>query len=381
MHRALQAFEQVGSHELLHARFAAARGEVAVLVGVLGGAAGLQVARGRVHRKAQQLDGSGDLAVGGRVGGLRQPGALRDGLAPLRERADGVGVVVALDVLARAGNRHLVEDVEEVGAQKLREVLGGALLDGALGPLRVAGLRHAEHLVDVRFQSELLGEHLRLALVDQCQLVADVPEAVVDRRGRQHEHAGALALLQDLLDEPLVAVALAVLLRRGVLAVPEVVGLVYDHQVVVAPVEAGQVDARFGGAPLARQVGVVEHVVVQVVVAQRVVLVAVVVQRPVLRQALGAKHEHARLALALLEVVGHNGQRGERLAEAHGVGKDAAVVLVELLDDGHHRILLEVVEHAPDFRFLERRGLVGERFAAHVLQEFVEDAVERQVVD
>ena len=65
-----------------------------------------------------------------------------------------------------------------------------------------------------------------------------VGQAVVDRRGREHEHAGLDAFLDDPPHQAVVA-GLAVLVG-GLVA--EVVGLVDDDEVVVAPVDVGEVD-------------------------------------------------------------------------------------------------------------------------------------------
>ena len=81
---------------------------------------------------------------------------------------------------------------------------------------------------------ELLAECFRIAFVGQGKLVSQVGEAVVDRRRREHQHLGLDALPDDRVHQLLIA-GLAVL--EGVV-VAEVVRLVDDDEVVVAPVDA-----------------------------------------------------------------------------------------------------------------------------------------------
>ena len=122
-----------------------------------------------------------------------------------------------------------------------------------------------------------------VALGGEGDLVAQVGQAVVDRRGREHEHAGLDALLDDLAHQAVVA-GLAALARR--LLVAEVVRLVDDDEVVVAPVDVREIDVA-GQAAVAGEVGVVQNVVVEAVGGQEVAAVVGLVERPVVAQALG----------------------------------------------------------------------------------------------
>ena len=294
----------------------------------------------------------------------------------LREGPDGAHVVVALDVLAAARHGHLVEHLEEIVVEHVGEGVGRPLLGGQLRPAGIDGLRVAENRLDVVLQAQLLRPAGGVAPVCQGELVAQVAEAVVHGSGGQHEHLGLHALLDDLLHEQLVAVH--PVFRRRVAAVSEVVALVDDNQAVSAPVQAVEGQAGLRRAARAREVGVVEHVVLQAVARDGVVHDVRVVGDPVVAQLLRAQHEH--VLVAALVVLDH-GERGERLAQAHGIGQDTAVVGLELVDDGERRVLLEVVELVPDEAFAEAQPLVGQHVLGDVVQKLAEYAVERHVVD
>ena len=176
----------------------------------------------------------------------------------------------------------------------------------------------------------------------------------------RHEHLGLHALTDDAVQKTQVAVLPVVVLAGGICAVAEVVRLVDDNEVVVSPVDALDGKPAAGVAVLAREIGMVEHVIAQTVLRDGVVDEVAAEGHPVVRKLLGTEHQHVAVpGLVVLD----DGKRRERLAEAHAVGEDATVVGLELVDDRYRGIPLEVVELAPDGRLLETGTLVGE----HVL--------------
>ena len=122
----------------------------------------------------------------------------------------------------------------------------------------------------------------------------------------------------------------------------------------------------------------VEHVVAQAIGGDGVVDVVLFVCEPVVGKALGAEHEH----VAVEQLIVLNDREGsERLAQADAVCEDAAVVGLELVDNGKRCVLLEIVEQVPDFALLEAGPLFCKVIHRDVLEELTEDTVERCVVD
>ena len=122
-------------------------------------------------------------------------------------------------MLAGAGDRDGVEQLEEVEVEHLEDAVGGAVLGVELGPLVEDTLRVREHLLDRRGHVQVLGEVLGLALVGELELVLEIVEPVVHRGRREHQYLGLHALADHLAHEPLVAR----LLLLGVVGVAEVV--------------------------------------------------------------------------------------------------------------------------------------------------------------
>ena len=108
-----------------------------------------------------------------------------------------------------------------------------------------------------------------------------------------------------------------------------------------------------------------EHVVVEAVGGEDIGGEVGVVVRPVLGELLRAQHENGLVAQL---VVLDDRQCGERLPEANGVGEDAAVVGLQLVDDARGRVPLEVVQTLPDLRLLVTGAVVRQ----HVLVDVVE---------
>ena len=102
-----------------------------------------------------------------------------------------------------------------------------------------------------------------VAFGEEVNLVAQVAQVVVDRRGGEQENFGLDAALDDVVHEPLVAAfadEVAVLVALAGRVVAEVVRLVNDDEIEVAPVERGKIDVA-GLAAVAAQVGVGEDIV------------------------------------------------------------------------------------------------------------------------
>ena len=211
------------------------------------------------------------------------------------------------------------------------------------------------------------------ALGHEGDLVLEIGQAVVDRRGREHEHAGLDALLDDAPHEAVVT-GLAVVVR-GLVA--EVVGFVDDDEVVVAPVDVGEVDVA-GSAAVAGEVGVIENVVIEAVGGEEVAAVVRLVECPVVAQALRHQHQHAVVAQL---VVLDDGERLEGLAEADAVGDDAAAEPFQLVDGPDHAVALELVQLLPDRGVADAGGGLDDALLVQFVAEVLEDVEEGQVVD
>jgi hypothetical protein len=109
-----------------------------------------------------------------------------------------------------------------------------------------------------------------------------------------------------------------------------------------------------------------EHVVVEAIGGENVGREVGVVVRPILGELLRAQHEHGLVAQL---VVLDDGKRGERLSQTNGVGEDAAVVGLQLVDDARRCVALEVVEALPNLRLLVARAIVRQHILVDVIEE------------
>ena len=293
------------------------------------------------------------------------------GFSRVRESAGLGEPVVLLDVLARAGDGEQVEECEVVEAEHLdqagRRALGFVEVEPAV-ELLLCKTRGAVDAADAVIEQSRV-----VAFGGEGDLVAQVGQAVVDRRGREHEHTRLDALLDDLAHQAVVA-SLAPDSRR--LLVAEVVRLVDDDEVVVAPVDVGEVDVA-GETTVAGQVGVVQDVVVEAIGRQEVAAVVGLVERPVVAQPLGDQDQHAIVAQL---VVLDDGERLEGLPEADAVGDDAAAEAVELVDRSDDAVALELVELLPDNRVADAGGRLDDLFFVECILGCAEEMVEDESV-
>ena len=112
-----------------------------------------------------------------------------------------------------------------------------------------------------------------------------------------------------------------------------------NDKVEVAPVDTFKVIA-VGVSITARQIRMVENMIVEAVTQQRIIFIRTLERVPVVIEFLRAKHENTLVPrLVILDYR----ECGKGLAETYGVGKDAAVIFFQLVDDGESRITLEIV--------------------------------------
>ena len=182
----------------------------------------------------------------------------------------------------RAGDGQLVEELEEGGTQLLKEFSRPAFVGLLFRPDGEHPLRGGEGFLEAA-DADGFREGVVFVFGEEVELVAEVLEVVVDRRGGEQEDFGADAGFDDVVHEALIAtladdVAVLVLLAGRV--VPEVVRLVDDDEVVVAPVQGREIDvARVTG--LAAEVGVGNDIVAEAVGDEGIEEAVGFVNRPV----------------------------------------------------------------------------------------------------
>ena len=163
-----------------------------------------------------------------------------------RELANGRRIIVRLNVFPAAGYRHAVQHLEEIKAEHPEQAVGCALFARELCPDVVGFLGLAEDVVDGGLCIEEIVHTTDITFVSQLELVLEVIETVVDRRGRKHQDLGLDTGTDHLVHQAEVTVLtrVFVIIPPGKLAaVAEVVGFVDDHEVKVAPVDFVERDA------------------------------------------------------------------------------------------------------------------------------------------
>jgi len=166
-------------------------------------------------------------------------------------------------MLSASGYGDAVEHLEKVETEAVKQRLCGALIFGEFRPTVERSLCIAEDVINRSGGVEQFIETLGIPLVGELKLVAQVVEAVVDRRSRQHQHFGLDPCTDNLVHQLQVAVLtriLVVLVGGDFTSVAEVMAFVNHDKVVIAPVDVFEVEtvARAGRT---REVGMIENII------------------------------------------------------------------------------------------------------------------------
>ena len=180
---------------------------------------------------------------------------------------------------AGAGNGHAVQYFEEIKVQHIEQDLCGPPLRRKAAPFIEGLLRPAENLINGSAGIQLFIYLGRIPLIGQGQLVLQVDEPIVDRSGGEHQDLCADTCPDHFVHQFQIAVLFGVL-AGDLSAVAEVVALVNDHQIVVAPIQPIQFEA-VGLPMLPRQVSMVQYVISQAVLGDGVVHIVALVDVPV----------------------------------------------------------------------------------------------------
>ena len=96
------------------------------------------------------------------------------------------------------------------------------------------------------FGIEFAVPKFRLALIRQCDLIFQITETIVDRRGREHQNFGGNAFADNPVHQSGITVFTAIvifIIIKRIAAIAEVVGFIDDHQTIVFPIQPIEIDA------------------------------------------------------------------------------------------------------------------------------------------
>ncbi|HUY28451.1 MAG TPA: hypothetical protein VMV27_13640 [Candidatus Binataceae bacterium] len=328
------------------------------------------IAQGSVGTEIEPPNLAIDLADRTKLAGAIDVGLDVDRWQTLGELADFQRPVILLDVLARSRDREQIEQFEIVESEHVEQTRWRPIIFQREPSVELE-LRLSRGRLDAR--DLVPRERGVVALGDERDLILEVGEAVVNRRGREHQHARFHSSLDDVAHQAVVT-GLAILVS-GLVA--EVVRFVDHDEIVIAPVDVREIDFP-GVAALAGQVSVIEHVVMKAVGGKAVAAIVGFVQRPVVAQPLRHEDQHAIVAQL---VVFDDRQGLEGLTEAHAVGDDASAVAFELVDCSHNTIALELEELLPDNSAANPGGGFYDAFLIQLVAKVFEEMKQDQEVN
>ena len=111
-----------------------------------------------------------------------------DGFESFRELTDIFKIVVFLDVFSGTGNSQQIQNLEVAEIQAIDQLFHGAGFNWSFEPFIETGLGLLQGVGDV--SNAMLLQGVVIPFGDKKNLVLQVVQAVVDRRGREHQHFG-----------------------------------------------------------------------------------------------------------------------------------------------------------------------------------------------
>ena len=194
------------------------------------------IAKQRIGAEGQAADFVIDLSDGPECAGEVHVGLDVHRRQALGELARFCGAVISLHMLSRPGDGQHVEQFEVIEAKHIHEAGWPTFGLAKIKPAVELPLRLADRSFDAG--DAMARQRHIVTLSNECDLIFEVGQPIVDRRRRQHEHFGLHAGLDDPLHQVVVA-GVPILVGR---LVPKIMRLVDHDEIVITPVDVGEVD-------------------------------------------------------------------------------------------------------------------------------------------
>ena len=169
------------------------------------------IIRWRIDGQIQRHEQCIDVIVIDSIAQIGQAGAQRDRRKPLRELTDVRSVIVFFNVLARTGDGHAIQQLEEIKVQSPQQCIRCALFGGKFAPSVIRFLRLTKNLINALGCCKFLIDLLWITLIGKRELIFQVNEFVVDRSSGEHQHLRPHTRPDDLIEQFQITVFLCVL--------------------------------------------------------------------------------------------------------------------------------------------------------------------------
>ena len=208
----------------------------------------------------------------------------------------------------------------------------------------------SENRINIRFDVQLFVKFRWIAFIGKGQLITKIVETVIYWCGREHKYLCLNAWFDDSVHQSHVAILFFAIFTVGAITISEVMAFIYDDKVIISPVDSIDRQANDRVSAVTRKVRMVQNVIAEPVCSKRVVNQIAAVGHPVLGQLFRTKYENIFVAAF---VILDDSQRRKCFTEADAVCKNAAVVLLQFIDNRKSSIFLEVEQLIPGYAVLK----------------------------
>ena len=256
-----------------------------------------------------------------------------------------------------------VQDFKKVEIQHLKQIFGCPICRFPFAPCVKGSLSIPENFVYRARSVQFFINEIRIAFIRQRQLVLQIIGSVIDWRCRKHQHLCFDTLSNHFIKQCKVTIFFFVILTECLSSIAEIMGLINDNQIIIAPVQSAQI-CSVGLSMCAVDICMIKDLVVQPILSNRVVDIIVFVCIPVVPQFFRTENQNGFIPVL---IIFNHCKCGKCFTKAHTIRQNTAIVLFKFIDYCQGSIPLEIIQHTPDFTVFESSSFIGQDILRNIL--------------
>ena len=258
-------------------------------------------------------------------------------------------------MLSGTRNGYAIQYFKEVKIKLGKKIGGGTLFLRQFTPCVIYFLCLPENRIDIRLDIQLFVKFRRIAFIGKSQLITKIVEAVINWGCGKHKYLCLDTWFDDSVHQTHIAILFFATFTVGTIAISEVMAFIYDDKVIISPVDSINRQSNYSVSAVTRKVRMIQNVIAKPIFCEWVINQISTVGHPVLGQLFRTKYENIFVAAF---VILDDSKCRKCFAETNTVCKNAAVVLLQFIDNCKRSIFLEVEQLIPDYAVFKTGSFV-----------------------
>src|SRR5699024_9140677 len=247
---------------------------------------------------------------------------------------------------------YAIQYFKEVKIQHSKKRISSALIRIQFAPSIESLLGISEYFFNWLLCIQSFIKPTGITFIGECQLITQINKTVINRCRREHQNFRLHTGTNNLFHQSLIAVFRCV--AMGSNTITEVMRLINNHQIIVAPIQTIQVDT-VGLTVVSGKVCMEQNIITQTVCSNRVIYIIALVCIPVFAKLFRAENKDR---LVSVFIVFNHGKSSEGFSQTNTVCKNTSIIFFKFVDDSQNCIALEVVQQLPNLAILKPSSFV-----------------------